>query len=183
MSFRCHLNLKQTWLNVPWLTRINVLIFSSTSVLFVCLFQNYFDNAPLMTVPGRTHPVEIFYTPEAERDYLEAAIRTVIQIHMCEEGPGDILLFLTGQEVSLLRSLWGKAGGYPTLPHQTRDESIERFLGRGHGTCWSGWATGRCWHKVLCSWKLKRNWEDSDNDIFAAFWGVNWRGYHWKWDW
>ena len=66
----------------------------------VRVFQNYFDNAPLMTVPGRTHPVEIFYTPEAERDYLEAAIRTVIQIHMCEEGPGDILLFLTGQEVS-----------------------------------------------------------------------------------
>jgi len=61
-------------------------------------FQQYFDNAPLMNVPGRTHPVEIFYTPEPERDYLEAAIRTVIQIHMCEETEGDILLFLTGQE-------------------------------------------------------------------------------------
>ena len=43
-------------------------------------FQNYFDKAPLLTVPGRTHPVEIFYTPEPERDYLEAAIRTVIQV-------------------------------------------------------------------------------------------------------
>ena len=42
--------------------------------------------------------MEIFYTPEPERDYLEAAIRTVIQIHMCEEEEGDILLFLTGQE-------------------------------------------------------------------------------------
>lgn len=61
--------------------------------------QTYFDNAPLMNVPGRTHPVEIFYTPEPERDYLEAAIRTVIQIHMCEEVAGDVLLFLTGQEV------------------------------------------------------------------------------------
>lgn len=61
-------------------------------------FQNYFDNAPLMSVPGRTHPVEIFYTPEPERDYLEAAIRTVVQIHMCEEVEGDLLLFLTGQE-------------------------------------------------------------------------------------
>lgn len=49
-------------------------------------------------MPGRTHPVEIFYTPEPERDYLEAAIRTVIQIHMCEETAGDVLLFLTGQE-------------------------------------------------------------------------------------
>ena len=53
-----------------------------------------------MSVPGRTHPVEIFYTPEPERDYLEAAIRTVIQIHLCEEVEGDMLLFLTGQEVS-----------------------------------------------------------------------------------
>lgn len=52
-----------------------------------------------MTIPGRTHPVEIFFTPEPERDYLEAAIRTVLQIHMCEEQEGDILLFLTGQEV------------------------------------------------------------------------------------
>ena len=61
-------------------------------------FQEYFDGAPLLNVPGRTHPVEIFYTPEPEKDYLEASIRTVIQIHMCEEEPGDILLFLTGQE-------------------------------------------------------------------------------------
>ena len=43
--------------------------------------------------------MEIFFTPEPERDYIEAAIRTVIQIHLCEEGAGDILLFLTGQEV------------------------------------------------------------------------------------
>lgn len=34
---------------------------------------------------------------EPERDYLEAAIRTVVQIHLCEP-PGDILLFLTGEE-------------------------------------------------------------------------------------
>ncbi|KAL6765945.1 DEAH-box nuclear pre-mRNA splicing factor [Haematococcus lacustris] len=60
-------------------------------------FQNYFLDAPLMKVPGRLHPVEIFYTQEPERDYLEAAIRTVVQIHTCEP-PGDILLFLTGEE-------------------------------------------------------------------------------------
>jgi len=67
-------------------------------------FQNYFDNAPLLNVPGRTHPVEIFYTPEPERDYLEASIRTMIQIHMCEETEGDILVFLTGQEVPSLEN-------------------------------------------------------------------------------
>ena len=61
-------------------------------------FQEYFDNAPLMKVPGRMHPVEVFYTPEPEPDYMEAAMRTVLQIHMCEEGEGDILLFLTGEQ-------------------------------------------------------------------------------------
>ncbi|PRW60688.1 putative pre-mRNA-splicing factor ATP-dependent RNA helicase [Chlorella sorokiniana] len=60
-------------------------------------FQGYFLDAPLIKVPGRLHPVEIFYTQEPERDYLEAAIRTVVQIHSCEP-PGDILVFLTGEE-------------------------------------------------------------------------------------
>jgi pre-mRNA-splicing factor ATP-dependent RNA helicase DHX15/PRP43 len=34
-------------------------------------FQGYFLNAPLMRVPGRLFPVEIFYTQDPERDYLE----------------------------------------------------------------------------------------------------------------
>ncbi|GMI17832.1 hypothetical protein TrLO_g14158 [Triparma laevis f. longispina] len=59
-------------------------------------FQNYFKKAPLMKVPGRTHPVEIFYTQAPERNYVEAAVRTALQIHQCE-GPGDILVFLTGE--------------------------------------------------------------------------------------
>ena len=46
-----------------------------------------------------TRPVErIMVSCFDCRDYLEAAIRTVVQIHMCEEVKGDILLFLTGQE-------------------------------------------------------------------------------------
>ncbi|KAL9178690.1 hypothetical protein ACHAXT_003821 [Thalassiosira profunda] len=38
-----------------------------------------------------------FYTAEPERNYVEAAVRTAIQIHKCE-GPGDILVFLTGEQ-------------------------------------------------------------------------------------
>ncbi|KAH9848244.1 pre-mRNA-splicing factor ATP-dependent RNA helicase PRP43 [Lenzites betulinus] len=66
-------------------------------------FQRYFsltgaDNpAPLFKVPGRTHPIEVFYTQGPEPDYVEAAIRTVLIIHRAED-PGDILLFLTGEE-------------------------------------------------------------------------------------
>ena len=64
----------------------------------------------LQSVPGRTHPVEIFFTPEPERDYLEAAIRTVVQIHICEEVEGDVLLFLTGQEVCVCVCVCGGKG-------------------------------------------------------------------------
>jgi len=60
-------------------------------------FQQYFNDCPRVDVPGRTFPVEIFYTQEAERDYLEASIRTAVQIHLCEPE-GDILLFLTGED-------------------------------------------------------------------------------------
>lgn len=60
-------------------------------------FQRYFNDAPLLAVPGRTYPVEIYYTPEYQRDYLDSAIRTVLQIH-ATEPEGDILLFLTGED-------------------------------------------------------------------------------------
>ncbi|KAJ0396847.1 hypothetical protein P43SY_001794 [Pythium insidiosum] len=74
---------------------LKVVVMSAT--LDAKKFQAYFDDAPLICIPGRTFPVEVFYTPEPERDYVEAAIRTAVQIHVCE-GEGDILLFLTGQE-------------------------------------------------------------------------------------
>ncbi|DAZ98952.1 TPA: hypothetical protein N0F65_000484 [Lagenidium giganteum] len=74
---------------------LKVVVMSAT--LDAKKFQAYFDDAPLICIPGRTFPVEVFYTPAPERDYLEAAVRTTVQIHICE-GEGDILVFLTGQE-------------------------------------------------------------------------------------
>lgn len=38
-------------------------------------FQDYFLDAPLMNIPGRLHPVEIFYTTAPEKDYLDAAVK------------------------------------------------------------------------------------------------------------
>lgn len=74
---------------------LKIIIMSAT--LDAQKFQHYFNDAPLLAVPGRTHPVEIFYTPEPQKDYVEAAMRTVLQIH-ATEPEGDILLFLTGEE-------------------------------------------------------------------------------------
>lgn len=59
-------------------------------------FAQYFNNAPIFMIPGRTFPVEVLYTREPETDYLDAALITVMQIHLTEP-PGDILVFLTGQ--------------------------------------------------------------------------------------
>lgn len=77
--------------------RLDLKILVMSATLDAQRFQKYFDNAPLLKVPGRTFPVEVFYTPEPEKDYMEAAVRTVVQIHQYEET-GDILLFLTGEE-------------------------------------------------------------------------------------
>lgn len=60
-------------------------------------FSRYFNDCPIFTIPGRTFPVEILYCKEPEPDYLEAALITVMQIHLSEPA-GDILVFLTGQE-------------------------------------------------------------------------------------
>jgi ATP-dependent RNA helicase DHX8/PRP22 len=60
-------------------------------------FSEYFYGAPIFTIPGRMFPVEILYTKEPETDYLDASLITVMQIHLTEP-PGDILVFLTGQE-------------------------------------------------------------------------------------
>eukprot|EP00850_Spirogloea_muscicola_P010129 SM000058S18559 [mRNA] locus=s58:491455:496651:- [translate_table: standard] len=60
-------------------------------------FSSYFFNCPIFTIPGRTFPVEILYTKAPETDYLDAALITVMQIHLTEPE-GDVLVFLTGQE-------------------------------------------------------------------------------------
>ena len=87
---------------------LKLIVMSAT--LDALKFQIYFgpgsDNpAPLFKVPGCTHPVEVFYTQEAERDFVEVAIRTVVMIHRAEDS-GDILLFLTGEKQIAGKSSW-----------------------------------------------------------------------------
>ncbi|XP_002015787.2 ATP-dependent RNA helicase DHX8 [Drosophila persimilis] len=69
----------------------------TSATLDAVKFSQYFFKAPIFTIPGRTFPVEVLYTKEPETDYLDASLITVMQIHL-REPPGDILLFLTGQE-------------------------------------------------------------------------------------
>ncbi|XP_008322252.1 pre-mRNA-splicing factor ATP-dependent RNA helicase DHX16 [Cynoglossus semilaevis] len=74
---------------------LKVLVASAT--LDTERFSCFFDDAPVFRIPGRRFPVDIFYTKAPEADYLEACVVSVLQIHLTQD-PGDILVFLTGQE-------------------------------------------------------------------------------------
>lgn len=49
-------------------------------------------------IKGRQYPVKVIYSPEPVHDFVDAALQTIFQIHMKEPLPGDVLVFLTGQE-------------------------------------------------------------------------------------
>ena len=69
----------------------------SSATLDAQKFSQFFDDAPILNVPGRTFEVSINFTSQPEANYLNAAVTTVFQIHVTQ-GPGDILVFLTGQD-------------------------------------------------------------------------------------
>ncbi|EOD31583.1 hypothetical protein EMIHUDRAFT_418272 [Emiliania huxleyi CCMP1516] len=60
-------------------------------------FSEFFGSVPVFKIPGRTFPVDILYAKVPQEDYLEAAIKQAIQIHL-SQPKGDILIFMTGQE-------------------------------------------------------------------------------------
>ncbi|KAI9793638.1 MAG: putative ATP-dependent RNA helicase dhr2 [Candelina submexicana] len=55
------------------------------------------DYVSVCYIEGRQYPVKIMYTPQPVQDFVDAALRTIFQIHYKEPMPGDILAFLTGQ--------------------------------------------------------------------------------------
>jgi ATP-dependent RNA helicase DHX8/PRP22 len=69
----------------------------TSATLDASKFSSYFNDCMIFSIPGKTFPVQTFFAKEPESDYLEAALISVMQIHLVEP-PGDILLFLTGQE-------------------------------------------------------------------------------------
>ncbi|QRW03963.1 Helicase associated domain (HA2) [Ceratobasidium sp. AG-Ba] len=54
-------------------------------------------NASANSSTRRQHPVKLMYLAEPTSDYLDSALRAIFQIHI-GQPPGDILVFLAGQE-------------------------------------------------------------------------------------
>uniref|UniRef100_A0A4W5MHX4 Pre-mRNA-splicing factor ATP-dependent RNA helicase PRP16 n=1 Tax=Hucho hucho TaxID=62062 RepID=A0A4W5MHX4_9TELE len=60
-------------------------------------FAAFFGNVPIFHIPGRTFPVDILFSKTPQEDYVEAAVKQALQIHLSGMG-GDILIFMPGQE-------------------------------------------------------------------------------------
>jgi ATP-dependent helicase HrpA len=61
-------------------------------------FSRHFGDAPVIEVSGRTYPVEVRYRPlgeDGDRDQVQAILDAVQEL--CAEGPGDVLVFLSGE--------------------------------------------------------------------------------------
>lgn len=63
----------------------------------LCLLKGK-DNVIVLHIEGRQHPVDVRYATRPVEDVIEAAFKSVFLIHTQEPMPGDILVFLTGQD-------------------------------------------------------------------------------------
>lgn len=79
----------------PSLNPLKIVVMSAT--LDAEKFSKFYHNAKIVYVKGRQHPVKIFHTAVSQTDYVDAALRSFFQIHT-NEPPGDVLIFLPGQE-------------------------------------------------------------------------------------
>eukprot|EP00835_Amoeboradix_gromovi_P005035 NODE_437_length_8620_cov_0.295857.p2 type:complete len:900 gc:universal NODE_437_length_8620_cov_0.295857:3450-751(-) len=77
--------------------RLDFKLIVTSATMNAAAFSKFFSHSPIYTIPGRTFPVEIFYTKSPTQDYVESAVKQALTIHLTL-GPGDILIFLTGQE-------------------------------------------------------------------------------------
>ncbi|CAA2986278.1 probable pre-mRNA-splicing factor ATP-dependent RNA helicase DEAH4 isoform X2 [Olea europaea var. sylvestris] len=59
--------------------------------------SRFFSNCPILNIPGKLFPVEILHSSERPKSYIEAALKTAIDIH-AREPEGDVLIFMTGQD-------------------------------------------------------------------------------------
>ncbi|CAG8582571.1 3720_t:CDS:2 [Cetraspora pellucida] len=78
---------------------LKILVMSAT--LNVEKFSDFFNSCPIFIIPGRTYDVAINHHRDAKisslkSTYVQRSVETALYIHT-QEPPGDILVFLTGQ--------------------------------------------------------------------------------------
>lgn len=96
---------------------LKVIITSAT--IDTTRFSQFFDNAPVIEVSGRTYPVEVRYSPLEENVTMVEGILSAVD-ELSLETAGDILVFLSGEReiresAEALRKYHPAAGG--VRPH------------------------------------------------------------------
>lgn len=49
-------------------------------------FSNFFASAPIFNIPGRTFPVDVLFSKTPQEDYVEAAVKQAIAIHLSAQS-------------------------------------------------------------------------------------------------
>jgi pre-mRNA-splicing factor ATP-dependent RNA helicase DHX38/PRP16 len=77
--------------------RSDIKLIVTSATLSADTFSDYFGGVPVFRIPGRTFKVETYFSKSVQEDYIMAAVKQTLQIHF-NSPPGDILIFMTGQE-------------------------------------------------------------------------------------
>ena len=75
--------------------RIDFKLIVTSATLDADKFARFFGGVPMFTIPGRTFRVEKYFAKSPAEDYVDAAVKQVMTIHL-SHPPGDILVFMTG---------------------------------------------------------------------------------------
>jgi ATP-dependent RNA helicase DHX8/PRP22 len=69
----------------------------TSATIDVMQFSAYFHSAPVITITGRQHSVEVLHSACKSDRRVEYVVNAAVRIHL-HEGPGDVLAFLTGSD-------------------------------------------------------------------------------------
>ena len=77
--------------------RLDMKLIVTSATMDANKFSNFFGGVPVYRIPGRTFPVDVMWAKTTVDDYVESSVKQALQIHLTP-NPGDILIFMPGQE-------------------------------------------------------------------------------------
>lgn len=64
-------------------------------------FAVFFGNVPVYYIPGRTFPVELFFSRNTVEDYVDGAVKQALQVHL-SGLEGEFITYLLGFQLCLV---------------------------------------------------------------------------------
>ena len=86
--------------------REDLKVIISSATLDAEKFSNFFDDAPIFRVPGRTHRVEVYHTKNPEADYINACIVTIMQVFFLQNIYLPFVSYLRFTSLKYIMRLW-----------------------------------------------------------------------------